>query len=447
MEVDGSRLDVQHFLALFDSLPEQDKAEALNHILTTQKKPTEKENESVATTPGFRSSEAHSCHVCKQLRIEQTPPNSATDTEDYRAPFQPRYRSNQISMTKELLAQGLTRKCLLVSWVFDFLAQSLTKLKNDVAQKGVLPAISAPQDRLGEYIDDLEYISAEGVKVTLFIPYGYDGKAALKFFYEPSDYILDKLWDALDQRNGTASYLNFTQGFIGSMSVDVHISTTSGNPSMTSIPVRPTLKTEHSKVSFTHALTWLNDCETKHTQCSKATGILPTRVIDVGTKFPIRSVRLYWSEEGEEGKYASLSYCWGGLQPLTTTRATAQDFTDGIVFSKLPKTLQDAMIVTSQLGLRYIWVDALCILQDDPEDVSREISRMAQIFQGAFVTISAAKSASVHDGFLSTYRLQHRDPPLKLPFQPLDATPGSIIVERVHRAYNHAHDPINLRAW
>ena len=53
------------------------------------------------------------------------------------------------------------------------------------------------------------------------------------------------------------------------------------------------------------------------------------------------------------------------------------------------------MTVTVKLGLRYVWVDSLCILDDDPEDRSREIANMADTYQGAFVTISAASSASV----------------------------------------------------
>jgi hypothetical protein len=154
---------------------------------------------------------------------------------------------------------------------------------------------------------------------------------------------------------------------------------------------------------------------------------------------------LYWTEEGEKGEYAVLSYCWGGPQTVSSTTETAQDFTDGILLSRLPQTLQDAIITTSELGLRYIWVDCLCIIQDDPEDVAREISKMADIFSQATVTISAASARTVHDGFLRP-QSPIRDTPLQLPFQTTGGNVGSILMEQP-RNYTPEEDPISLRAW
>lgn len=131
---------------------------------------------------------------------------------------------------------------------------------------------------------------------------------------------------------------------------------------------------------------------------------------------------------------------------MTTTSHTAQDFTNGLIFSQLPKTLQDAMTVTLTLGLRYIWIDSLCILQDNSEDLSREIARMADIFQGAFVTISAACSSSVLDGFL-TERTSASVKRIGLPFQSPNVEAGTILLEQERRAYDPTEDPINLRAW
>ena len=67
-------------------------------------------------------------------------------------------------------------------------------------------------------------------------------------------------------------------------------------------------------------------------------------------------------DEGEVGNYAALSYCWGGEQSVKSTRTTAQDYTDRIRFSKFPKILQGAMIATSKMDLRYIWIDCICII-------------------------------------------------------------------------------------
>jgi hypothetical protein len=104
------------------------------------------------------------------------------------------------------------------------------------------------------------------------------------------------------------------------------------------------------------------------------------------------------------------------------------------------------MIITLELGLRYVWIDSLCILQDDPDDLSREIANMTNIFRGAFVTISAARSASVHHGFLAD-QLNPQRTRIALPFRSTSTKHGSIYLEQGHRAYDPEEDPINLRAW
>lgn len=167
-------------------------------------------------------------------------------------------------------------------------------------------------------------------------------------------------------------------------------------------------------------------------------------MIDVGTHFPVRTVNLYWPEEGEKGRYVALTYCWGGEQPLVTTRKTAQNFTDGIPTSRLPQTLLDAVNLTHKLGLRYLWIDCLCIIQDDAEDVSAEISRMAQIYQEAYVTVSAARARSVHEGFLSPRRVV-AEPSVRVSLEHPNFT-GSAILQQL-RTYSRANDPIHLRAW
>ncbi|KAH7394194.1 heterokaryon incompatibility protein-domain-containing protein, partial [Phaeosphaeria sp. MPI-PUGE-AT-0046c] len=194
------------------------------------------------------------------------------------------------------------------------------------------------------------------------------------------------------------------------------------------------------------ARSFLKNCQDGHEKCHRGNTTLPSRVIDVGTKTPIKSVRLHWSGDNECDKYAALSYCWGGPQPLNTTFATAQDNTNGIIFSALPQTLQDAMTITLGLGLRYIWIDSLCIVQDDPDDLNREIANMANIYRGAFVAISAARASSVHHGFLADQSRSQRAR-IALPFRSTSTKHGTIYLEQSHRAYDPEEDPINLRAW
>ena len=130
--------------------------------------------------------------------------------------------------------------------------------------------------------------------------------------------------------------------------------------------------------------------------------ILPHRVLDLGdpTKPSGPSVRLHSSLEAQRGEYAALSYCWGGPQSIQTTRSTIDTFSKGLDLRICSQTIQDAVVVTRGLGIQYLWIDALCIIQGQASDKMHEIASMGKIYKNATVTISAANSRSAQDGFL-----------------------------------------------
>lgn len=80
---------------------------------------------------------------------------------------------------------------------------------------------------------------------------------------------------------------------------------------------------------------------------------------------------------------------WGDATPFTTTRETMGRRESGFEIGEAPQTLQDAVTITRHLGLRYLWVDALCIIQEDMEDWARESARMTEIYSDAHVVIAA----------------------------------------------------------
>lgn len=92
------------------------------------------------------------------------------------------------------------------------------------------------------------------------------------------------------------------------------------------------------------------------------------------------------------GQYAALSHCWGppSKRPLTTTRGTLQCRLKDISFESLTKTFQDAVTVTRARGLRYLWIDSLCIIQDENSDWLNEASHMGSIYKKSQLTIAAA---------------------------------------------------------
>lgn len=131
---------------------------------------------------------------------------------------------------------------------------------------------------------------------------------------------------------------------------------------------------------------------------------LPTRVIDVGKEDgePIRLV-VTSHETAATGRYIALSHRWGDLsreQRFCTYADNIAQRKERIEYGELPASFQDAVRVTRALGVRYLWIDSLCIIQEDPEDWAAEASRMEDVFSHAYCTIAASSASSSLVGFL-----------------------------------------------
>jgi hypothetical protein len=102
----------------------------------------------------------------------------------------------------------------------------------------------------------------------------------------------------------------------------------------------------------------------------------------------------------QRANYTALSYCWGGAQQLTTTKGTLHSMTLGIPMTRLPRTIQDAILITRNLNIRYLWVDTICIIQDDETDKVAEIRGMGAIYKQSTLTIAAMSSETAYRGFI-----------------------------------------------
>ena len=142
---------------------------------------------------------------------------------------------------------------------------------------------------------------------------------------------------------------------------------------------------------------------------SDSASILPTRVLDLKRRTLGGSLRLYCSKNEEEGEYIALSHCWGKFKPeerakFCTFKQNLQQRRRGIKIDELPKTFRDAIRVTRELGKRYLWIDSLCIVQDDAEDWEREAKTMETVYSMAYCTIAATSSENSLEGFLRPRR-------------------------------------------
>ncbi len=138
---------------------------------------------------------------------------------------------------------------------------------------------------------------------------------------------------------------------------------------------------------------------------------LPTRVIDLDTsdivlgKSNVLRLRLKLSSLNDPtfAHYATLSHRWGGRIPFMTTNSTFTRRVDGFWLDELPASFQDAVLVARSLGLRYLWIDSLCIIQDDEADWLAQSQQMGRIFANASVTIAAHSAQDSTQGFLASF--------------------------------------------
>jgi hypothetical protein len=161
-----------------------------------------------------------------------------------------------------------------------------------------------------------------------------------------------------------------------------------------------------SDANFGRVGKWLNNCVQNHKICSltisgskvgaKEENPMPSRIVDVGLQ-PGENPRVV-ETNGQSGQYAALSYCWGGRSVVTTMTTNLHQHRGSISTHTLPKTIMDAITVCRRLGVRYLWVDSLCIVQDDPDDWIKEATTMGDIYQRAYFTIAASAAADGDEG-------------------------------------------------
>ncbi|VUC26847.1 unnamed protein product [Clonostachys rosea] len=202
-------------------------------------------------------------------------------------------------------------------------------------------------------------------------------------------------------------------------------------------------------IDFSLAKSWIDDCATSHMKCQEdCLHVLPFRVLDLTLLGDDIDMRLLVNAQSHD-RYAALSHCWGGSQPLQLLRGNYEQFKRRISYRALPKTFQDAVVATRSLGLRYLWIDSLCIIQNSDSDWEKQCTEMPKIYQGAFVTLAGPAASNCESGFLQR---QSVSPGISLP---LSQSHSSC---QVFLSYNgikelpwdympEPNSPLSKRAW
>ncbi|KAH7095809.1 heterokaryon incompatibility protein-domain-containing protein [Paraphoma chrysanthemicola] len=162
---------------------------------------------------------------------------------------------------------------------------------------------------------------------------------------------------------------------------------------------------------------WIADCRTKQTHhiCNRDSkrnsSVFPSRLVYVGTdQEEPRSLRLHLLKDSDKPLYLTLSHCWGGAKVFTRDPDTQDVMMRNITMERLARNFQDAIKVTRRLGYLYIWIDSLCIIQNQEQrdewkeqsekDWLEQSAIMGHIYRNSICTIAATGSPHSHFGFL-----------------------------------------------
>jgi len=177
----------------------------------------------------------------------------------------------------------------------------------------------------------------------------------------------------------------------------------------------PPIQSAEPRESCTMVDHWIHNCVSSHDTCAKTIRgnilddrrgtELPTRILLVGRSSD--QDLIYLKEPcNEVGRYCALSYCWGqpGRHPPKTTRENFHKHLAGISVSSLPRVFRDAVFLTRALGVDYLWIDSLCIVQNDEDnrDWHQESVKMGKVYEKAYLLIAAAGAKDSTEGLFAT---------------------------------------------
>jgi hypothetical protein len=191
---------------------------------------------------------------------------------------------------------------------------------------------------------------------------------------------------------------------------------------------------------------WLKNCNDNHPLCTRAElpQFMPTRLLDVGNRD--LSTRLYHTQSGDSGRFIALSHKWGESERvLFSTPADLERLERGIDENSLPPNFRDAITITRTLGIRYLWIDALCIIHGPNGDFDYEANHVEKIFSSAYCVIAASQATGQHDGFLR----RGRHPREYVEFSQKDEAGASLYVCPCIDDFDGdvLNSPLGQRAW
>ncbi|KAL9035215.1 MAG: hypothetical protein Q9180_004977 [Flavoplaca navasiana] len=133
---------------------------------------------------------------------------------------------------------------------------------------------------------------------------------------------------------------------------------------------------------------------------------LSNRVLDLGSSMDAQAYEQNCSEDlrlvdggSRQDFYATLSYSWGSYRGFLTEKSSYSDRYDCIRYMELPKVFQQAVFVVHKLGIRYLWIDARCIIQDDKDEWEKAVTQMGRTYRGSCIRVAATAARDPTESF------------------------------------------------
>jgi Heterokaryon incompatibility protein (HET) len=208
--------------------------------------------------------------------------------------------------------------------------------------------------------------------------------------------------------------------------------------------------------NFAVAKKWLEDCLDNHTHCNIGESEPPPkRLIQIEGCGKSQQLFLIETEVSSPYRYAALSYRWAASSAFVTTKENYHDRIKGFSLTELPLTLQHAVTTSYILGLQYLWIDSICIIQGT-SDWETECPKMGSIYQGSVVTIAAEVATDSMAGFFQSRNADDPNVPLtcELQYTGSDGAstgPVKLAYPRLRHCYEYnaseMSSVLRLRGW
>lgn len=175
---------------------------------------------------------------------------------------------------------------------------------------------------------------------------------------------------------------------------------------------------------------------------------LPTRLLNLNPQCGRQYVTLVSTTLLDPRvRYVTLSHCWGQSIPVRLLTSVSQSFEQGISIDLLPRTFREAIQFTRALEINYLWIDALCIVQDSEDDWIRESTLMSSVYSQSWLNLAATSASDCHGGLLRP-KNQLLTAPCIIEASWQGFTTGSYLIIDEHAPQRRIdYGPLNQRAW